>query len=245
MNAGVYRDRHTCEPAMACYIQHRLGINVEFQGRRTLAFDLCNGGVGMLSAVHVVAALIAAGGAEVGLVVASDANSDRRPDPAYTYPASGAAVLLDAAPRTGAGFGAFAFETLADRADLYTSCVSLSRPRGRVVLRRRAGLEDAYLQASALAVARVLEQERMRRDEVDLVVPAQISAAFLARLPAAIAFGREKVLDLSGTVADTLSTSLFLAFHRAVRAGLLGPGKVALLVACGSGVTAGAALYRC
>ncbi len=50
VNTGVYRDRHTCEPAMACYIQHRLGINVEFQGRRTASFDLLDGGVGMLSA---------------------------------------------------------------------------------------------------------------------------------------------------------------------------------------------------
>ncbi|MGV8039698.1 MAG: 3-oxoacyl-ACP synthase III family protein [Thermoanaerobaculaceae bacterium] len=244
VNAGVYRDRHTCEPAMACYIQHRLGINVEFQGRRTASFDLGNGGVGMLSAAQVVAALIASGGAEVGMVVASEANSDRRPDPGYTYPATGAAALLDVAPRAGVGFGAFAFETLSDRADLYTSVVSLAHARGRVMLRRRAGLEEAYLEAAAAVVDRVLGREGLGREGIDLVVPAQISPGFLRRLPSAISFSREKVLDLTDTTADTLSTSVFMALHHAVRAGLLGPGKVALLLACGSGVTSGAAVYH-
>ncbi len=244
VNAGVYRDRHTCEPAMACYIQHRLGINVEFQGRRTASFDLLDGGVGMLSAAQVLAALIAGGEASVGMVVASDANSDRRPDPGYVYPASGVAALLDVAPRAGVGFGSFAFETLSDRADLCTGVVSLAHRRGRLVLRRRAGLEEAYLEAAGAAVERVLDREEMRREDVDLVVPAQISPVFLARLPAAVSFPREKVLDLTDTMADTLSTSLFLALHHAMRGGLVGPGKVVLLVACGSGVTAGAALYR-
>lgn len=244
VNAGVYRDRHTCEPAMACYIQRRLGINVEFQGRRTVAFDLTHGGVGTLSAAQVVAALIAGGEAAVGMVVASDANPDRRPDPAATWPATGVAMLLDAAPRVGVGFGAFAFETRPEQAELYTSAVSLAVPRGRVVLRRRAGLEEAYLEAAAAVVARVLEREGLPRERVDLVVPAQISPAFLARLPGAIAFPRERVLNLTGTVADTVSTSVFLALHHALRAGLLGPGKVALLLACGSGVAAGAAVYR-
>jgi len=244
VNTGVYRDRHTCEPAMACYIQHRLGINVEFQGRRTASFDLLDGGVGMLSAAQVLAALVASGAASVGMIVASDANSDRQPDPGYTYPASGAAALLDISPRADVGFGGFAFETLSDRADLYTGGVSLAHRRGRVMLRRRAGLEEAFLEAATSAVAAVLERERTLRKDVDFVVPAQISPSFVGRLPAAISFPRHKVLDLTETMADTLSTSLFLALHQALRGGLVEPGKVVLLVACGSGITAGAALYR-
>ena len=61
INAGVHRDGHICEPAIAAYIQHRLGINVEFQGRRTLSFDLLNGGCGMLNAAQVAIALLQGG----------------------------------------------------------------------------------------------------------------------------------------------------------------------------------------
>ena len=41
-----------------------------------------------------------------------------------------------------AGFGAFAFRTHDEHADLYSSVVSLAQPNGHIVLRRRAELED-------------------------------------------------------------------------------------------------------
>ncbi len=77
------------------------------------------------------------------MVVSSEANSDRRPDPAYTWPASGAAVLLDVSPRSGVGFGAFAFETHEEHAELFSSVVSLAETHGRILVRRAAELEDA------------------------------------------------------------------------------------------------------
>lgn len=244
INAGVHRDRHTCEPAMACYIQHRLKINIEFGGQPTLAFDLQNGGVGMLSAARILAAMIENGDVQTGMVVASEVNHDRHPDPRYTYPPSGAAALLDVAPRAGVGFGAFVFETRGERAGMYTSTVSLAEKRGRILLERAVELEEAYLDGCGRVVEDLLARERLRRSDVNLVVPAQISARFLSRLPDVISFPREAVLDLSGGLADTLSTSVFLGLHQAIRDRLLGPAKVALLLACGSGITVGAATYR-
>ena len=156
VNAGVHRDNHICEPAMAVFIQHRLGINIEFQKRSTLAFDLQNGGCGMLDAAQVVGALLQNGEIEAGLVVASETNSDRHPDPRFAYPASGAALLLDLSPWRGRGFGEFAFHTRDDCADLYTSLVSLTEKRGRIVIQRRAELEDIYLSMVGAVVEAVL-----------------------------------------------------------------------------------------
>ena len=190
VNAGVHRDGHICEPAMACYIQDRLGINVELQGRPTLSFDLACGGAGMLLAVQTVAALLTTGAARVGLVVSSESNPDRRPDPAYTWPASGAAVLLDLAPRAGVGFGAFA---------------------------------------------------TVHADEH---VPAQISAGFLHHLPGALGVAADRVADLTAELPDTHTTSVFLALYRVQQTRPLQPGQRALLLACGSGVTAIAAVYH-
>jgi 3-oxoacyl-[acyl-carrier-protein] synthase-3 len=244
VNAGIHRDHHICEPAMAVFIQHRLGINVEFQGRRTLAFDLQNGGCGMLDAVQAVAALLQDGRVEAGLVVASETNPDRRPDPGFTYPGSGAAVLLDLSPWPGKGFGRFAFHTRDGHADDYTSLVSLAEKRGRIVLKRQAELTDIYLSMVGAVVEDVLAQDRLRPDEIDFVVPAQISAAFLSRLPAAIGFPVDKVVNLSSRLPDTLSTSLFLAFHAALAGRRPLPGQKALLLAFGSGITVAAATYR-
>jgi 3-oxoacyl-[acyl-carrier-protein] synthase-3 len=244
INTGVYRDGHVCEPAMACAIQRRLGINVEFQGRRTLAFDLLNGGCGMLNGLHVLCSLLRAGDASVGMVVSSEVNTDRRPDPSYPYSASGAAVLLDLAPRAATGFGAFAFETRDQHEHLYTSFVSLKQPRGRLVLSRQAELEEVYLEAVDTAVEKVLEEEHLRRADVTRVVPAQLSTGFLARLPSAVGLPRAKVVDYSATLADTLTTSTFLAFHRSLEERPAVQKEVALLLTFGSGITVGAAVYR-
>lgn len=244
VNAGVYRDGHVCEPAIAAYVQHALGVNVDFHGRRTLSFDLLNGGVGMLNAAHLLVSQMHAGEIQVGMVVASDANPDRRPDPGSAVAASGAALLLDLSPRNGAGFGAFAFVTREESADLYTAVVSLKEPRGRLLIRRRAELEEAFLAGAAAAAKAVLERDGLRPEDVDLVVPSQVSASFLARLPGALGLPREKVADYASVLPDTPTTSVFLAFDRARAEGALGPGRTALLLACGSGVTVGAATYR-
>jgi 3-oxoacyl-[acyl-carrier-protein] synthase-3 len=244
VNSGVHRDHHTCEPAIAAYIQNGLGINVEFQGRRTLAFDLLNGGCGMLNAAHLVGALLQAGEAQVGMIVSSEANSDRRPDPAYTYPASGAAAILDIAPRKDVGFGSFAFHTREEHAELYTSVVSLAVKRGRILLKRQAQLEDVWLAQAAGAVDEALAQDGLARQDVDLVVPAQVSSGFLKKLPQAIGFSADRVLDLTAELADTLTTSVFLALDRAIALGRVGEGKRALLLAFGSGLTVAAATYR-
>jgi 3-oxoacyl-[acyl-carrier-protein] synthase III len=244
INAGVHRDHHICEPAMAVFIQHQLGINIEFQNRSTLAFDLQNGGCGMLDAAQTAIALMQNGAIEAGLVLASEANPDRHPDPRFPYPASGAALLLDPSPWRGKGFGEFAFHTRDDYADLYTSLVSLAEKRGRIVFNRRAELEDIYLSVAGVVVKDVLARDHLRREEIDFVVPAQISAGFLTRLPAAIGFPRDKVVNLSDRLPDTLSTSLFLALKLAMADHRPAPGHKVLLLACGSGITVAAATYR-
>jgi 3-oxoacyl-[acyl-carrier-protein] synthase-3 len=243
VNAGVCRDRHVAEPAIAAYIQHRLDINVEFQGRPTLSFDLVNGGCGMLNAAQVVAALLQTGRVEAGMVVAGEANSDRRPDPASRVARSGAAMLLDLSPRAGAGFGAFAFRTHEDQAGLCGTVVSLAEPRGRLLVRRSPLLEQAWLAHASEAVDEALEMEGWTRDTLDVVVPSQVSAGFLGRLPEAIGLSAEKVLDYSRELPDTGSTSVVLAWHRFLAERRPGPGIRALFLAFGSGLTVGAATY--
>jgi 3-oxoacyl-[acyl-carrier-protein] synthase-3 len=244
VNTGVHRDGHRCEPAMAVYVLRALGINTEFRGARTLGFDLTNGGCGMLNAAHVLQTMIQAGQARVGLIVSSETNCDADPDPGFVYPSSGAAALLDVAPRADQGFGAFAFRTDDNLSDLYASVVSLAQKHGRILLRRAAELEDAYLSAVGAVVDEVLARDELTRDAIDCVVPAQISGRFVARLAGAAGLPAQRILDLTGRLADTLSTSVFLALDEALRSGRLATGMRALLVACGSGITVGAATYR-
>lgn len=243
INSGVHRDGHICEPAIAVYIQHRLGINIEFQGQKTLAFDLQNGGCGMLNSLQVLCALLQSGEIRVGMAVGSEANRDRHPDPTYTYPASGAALLVDLSPRPETGFGSFAFHTRDEYSERFTSFVDLGVKRGRIVMHRAAELEEIYLSMVPAVVDELLEKEELRRDEIGRVIPAQISPGFLNRLPATAGFPMGKVADYSSVLPDTHSTSVVLALKRSVTQNPPKRGEKALLLAFGSGVTVGGAVY--
>lgn len=243
VSAGVYRDGHTAEPAIAAYIQHRLGINVEFQGPATLSFDLCNGGCGMLNAAQVVGAMLQTGDAKAGMVVAGEANSDRRPDAASAVARSGAALLLDLSPCAAAGFGAFAFQTHDEDAGLFSAVVSLAEPRGRLLIRRQSRLEEAWLAHASGTVDEALAREGLTRGQIDLVVPAQISPGFLSRLPAAIGVPAANVVDYTSNLPDTGSTSVFLAWQRLSVERPPAPGSRILFLTFGSGLTIGAAIY--
>jgi 3-oxoacyl-[acyl-carrier-protein] synthase III len=244
INTGVHRDQHVCEPAIACYIQRELDINVEFQGRRTLAFDLLNGGCGMLNAAHVVRSLMLSNQIQVGMVVSSEANNDKNPDPEYTYPSSGAALLLDISPRNHTGFGEFVFHSHEEYSGLYTSVVSLKEKNGRIRIKRAAQLEDAYLSTARPLVDELLKKEGLSRDDIDLVVPAQISENFVRSLPETIGVSPDKVCDYTNEISDTLSTSTFLALHRLLESGRASRSKRILLLSFGSGVTVGATIYH-
>jgi len=243
INCGVYRDGHVCEPAIAAYIAHGLDLNIEFQGRRTTAFDLLNGGCGMLSAIQVVDALLRSGEVQVGMVVASEIDSDARPDPSYPYPPSGAAVLLDCTPRAGVGFGAFAFDTDAQQTDRYRSTVSLRVKRGRLTLQRDPALDELYLAGLSRAVPAALARAGLQPDQIDVVIPPQISKHFLAGLPSAIGIAAERIVDLTDQLPDTLTTSTLVALQHELGSARCMPGKRGLLLACGSGVTVGACSY--
>jgi 3-oxoacyl-[acyl-carrier-protein] synthase-3 len=244
INTGVHRDGHVCEPAIAAYIQHQLGINIEFQGRRTLSFDLLNGGCGMLNAAQVLSALMLSGEIQAGMVVSSEADSDRHPDPAYVWPASGAAVMLDLSPRSSVGFGAFAFHTREKDAELLTSVVSLEKAGGHLIPRRDPRVERLWLESAGAAVDEALERDGLRREEIDVVVPSQIGSAFLDQLPEAIGLAPEKIARFDSELPDTLSTSVFLALRRTLDTRPPKPGEKALLMAFGSGLTVAAATYH-
>jgi 3-oxoacyl-[acyl-carrier-protein] synthase-3 len=244
IHAGVTRDHHVCEPANAAYIQHRLGINIEFQGARTLSFDLGNGGCGMLDAAHVLCALLQEGTPRCGMVTASEGNVDWRAKGDRPCPDSGAAVLLEVSPQPETGFGSFAFLTRSEFADMAVTLVSLAEARGRLRTRRDPGLDERWLEMAGPVVDEALKRDGLSRSQVDRVVAAQISAGFLARLPDAVGMPAERVADFSGDLPDTLSTSVFLALQRELALRPPPPGQTVLLLAFGSGLTVAAATYH-
>jgi 3-oxoacyl-[acyl-carrier-protein] synthase III len=245
INAGMFRDGHCGEPAMAAFIQEKLGINAGFGGNASFSFDLVNGGVGMLSAIQVADALMKSGAIRVGMAVASDANTDARPDPAYDYPRSGAAVILDRSPDSHRGFGSFVFRTFEEHGDASAARVELFTKGGRLRIEKSDRLDDIYLGCAVPVFEELLEREGLAAADIDLVVPSQISPRFLGSLPGALGVATDRVVNvMDETGGDTHTTSLIIALEAAIRRGLAPRGTKAALLAVGSGVTVGCALYN-
>ena len=243
INSGIYRDEHYAEPAFSTFIQKKLGINTEFQGKRTLSFDLQNGGNGMLTGIHVVANLISSGRIHAGMVISSEANADKKPDPNYQYKNSGAAVMLDLSPNPQIGFGNFVFNSFEKYMCLYSSFVSLTQKYGRLFIKKKKELEDAYLACVQSVIKELLDTENLSADDISFVIPSQISEYFLSKLPEKISFSAEKIINLTHKYGDTLTTSVFLSLKHFLDKKEIKPGQKIILLTVGAGITVGASIY--
>ena len=244
VNAGVFRDNHCGEPAMAAFIQGGLGINPSFKTTGTFSFDLNNGGAGMLTALQALDAMMRAGVVRVAMAVTSEANTDRKPDPRYDYPRSGAAVIMDRSPDSHRGFGSFVFRTFDEYAGDSVSRVELYRKKGRLTLEKSDQLEDHYRACARPVFDELLEREGLGREDIDLVIPSQVSEGFLSGLGAALGVTQDTIVNVYREIGgDTHTSSIILALDAARARGLAAPGRKGVLLAVGSGITVGCALY--
>ncbi len=245
INTGVYRDGHVIEPAIAAIVQDRLEINTGFHGKDTFSFDLINSGCGLLNGIDVVTTMMKGNSAGVGMVFSSEANPDSNPTSDYTYERSGVAMIIDKSPDFDTGFGEFIFRTFSKYADAYTGNVSMKKKNGRISIDKEDNLETIYLDCIPQVVKELLENEQLDTDDIDLVIPSQISSGFIKKLGPEIGISETKVLDVHGKVGDTLTTSIMLGYDYAVKKEVKKPGMKVLMIGAGSGVTIGSTIYYC
>jgi 3-oxoacyl-[acyl-carrier-protein] synthase-3 len=245
INTGIYRDGHILEPAIAAILQDKLKINNKFQGRRTFSFDLFNGGCGMLNGIHVFCGLVKAGTVSVAMIIASEANTDPRPDPNYKYPESGASLLLDISPDFRFGFGEFVFKSYPQYFTEYNSYIDASHKKGTLKIEKKENIEDIYITHATEVLDEILEKEKLKKEDIDFLIPSQISPSFIQKLSQKFSFPANKIIDVTNMYSDTLTTSMFLAFHYAQEQKMINQGKKVLFFSCGSGVNLGATIYYC
>jgi 3-oxoacyl-[acyl-carrier-protein] synthase-3 len=256
VNTGVYRDENICEPAMAPFIQRRVGANAKLPplgARSTFSFDLVNGGCGFLSAVQAVDGFLRSGRIERGLVVTSDVNPLPRASEGMSFAPAGAALLLSSGAED-AGFTAFHFESFAKHAHLFgTRGWWTLDERKRRRLRRGPShalfmREDERLPIEAAASARqalagLLDETGLRPGDFDLVLPSQFPAGFPAAFAEAAGIDASRVVDASAELGPVHTAGVAAALHTARRQGRFARARRVLFVAVGAGISVQLALY--
>lgn len=249
MFAGVYRSEFLSEPAVAALAAGDLEINADMataDGPKTLAFDVVNGGVGFLNACQIAAQLIRSGGRQVAMVTASEVENNRPGGPGGRTGVmeTGSAAILEAAPDGGTGFGAFLFKSFPEHAlrlGAHTEMID-----GQLVLNveRDPQLGGIYRDCIVRAVHELLANEGLSMADLRVILPPQVAPGFVAALAAELAVDPDRCVDIAVDGNELLSSSVVYSMQRALDRGMAKAGDLGLVIAVGSGIQVGCALYR-
>lgn len=244
--AGVHRTDFVCEPATATRLARLLAIGTEAADGRVLAFDIVNGGRGLLDACEIAAAWIAAGEARSVLVVTAEIDPN---DPLAGHPATGicpgAGALILQFPDDSAALaiGDIRFAQATGTADAARSWCTWDTRGAHLVVERDPAWEDQLLETCVTLAAETLAGSGLTLTDIDYLIPPHPSPGFAARLAAAMAIDPAKLVGPSG-IGDRLTAALPAGLALARGRGVVRRGSTGLVLAGGAGVLAGCALIR-
>ncbi|MFD6160691.1 hypothetical protein ACFWF7_34220 [Nocardia sp. NPDC060256] len=249
INAGIFRDYNTVEPAISALIQKAAGIGLEYakDDPRTFSFDLMNGATSVLNAVQVATAILETGSAEHVLIVSGDTHPSLlryAADDDFPYATSGAALLLERTDdpvgfgkvHTAAGEGSTAVEAYVDTATMGTA------GRGLMTVEREPDFEDRLLEVAVQAAGAALA-EVADRTGIALIASTP-TPEFPKRLADALGIDQDSVRTPDLAYGDPHTASLTQAYDRAIGGDTLTEHAQVLFVAAGAGPAAAAVLYR-
>ena len=247
--AGLYRTDQIIEPAIAALIAGDLGLNddaIALTANKTFAFDLVNGALGFLNACQVGCSTIAAGAARTAMIVASEVEH-HDVDPAWPrigLREAGSALILAGSEEDGPGFSCFGVTTYPEHADALK--VSAAQVAGAVVLRldRHPWIEELYLETVTDAIRRFLHDAGLTLADVSVVIPPQVSPWLSQALAEQLDLPPWKLIDVAVDGEDLFSSSIPFALDAAQQRGVVQAGDLGLIVAVGSGIQVGCALYQ-
>jgi 3-oxoacyl-[acyl-carrier-protein] synthase III len=245
----VHRDDFIGEPAMATLIAGRYSMNetggFPIPGKKTFAFDVCNGSMGFLNACYLGAGMIRAGRAKSVMIVASEIehNASHPEWDQMGVAVAGSAVILDSPADGPAGFGHCVFESFTDQISALASWLVTDHGTPRAHITRHPDLEAIYLKCIPRTVEGLLECERLRMEDIKVILPPQISRSFVPGLAAALQVETGRFVDLAVDSRSLSSSSLAHSFADVRRGRGVVVGDIGMIISVGSGLQVGAATY--
>ncbi|MCX7634986.1 MAG: hypothetical protein N2Z74_04495, partial [Syntrophales bacterium] len=239
VHAGIYKDEHIGEPAIAAFLQRRMGANEEFRGGRySFSFDVSSGGGSLLTALMVVDGFLASGVADRAMVIAGDAEPVPGDSIGYPFSDAAAAVLVGTG-RDDEGFRCFRTYTDSRYLGLFQGRMEWrggKEKRNRLVMREDPAYGDACVQCAVAALGRFQEEMSFDLDDIHLVIPSQSPPGFVA------CFGERtglsnRIVDVTADYGNVHTAGIGLAIHHSLGEGKFLAAVNILFVAVGAGIT--------
>lgn len=237
-------------PSTACDMQALLGAH------NAVAFDVCAACSGWLYALTVAEGYLAAGRAEIALVVATEKMSsivdwtDRKTcvlfgdgaGAAIVRPARGDRGILSSYHRSDGRMGDLLFRP-AGGARHPMSAEVLEKGEHLVRMEGREVFKNA-VRSMAEAADFALQQAGLRTDDVDLMVPHQANIRIIEAMAKYANLPMDKVFVNVDRFGNMSSATIPVALDEAVEQGRLRSGMNVLTVTFGAGFTWGAMTIR-
>ena len=227
-------------PALACYIQAKLGCNSAF------AFDITAACGYIPPALNTAALMIRSGQAKNILVIGSEVCSrimdwsDR--NTCVLFGDGAAAILLSASEDSNRGFVGTA---LAANGNL-TDILYLNTLGAEASFLRMEGTAVYKLAVSELGAItkRALENAGLSTEDIDLFVPHQANIRIIQSVGKRLGLPAERVMVNVDRYGNTSSASIPIALYEAEQQGRLKPGMLVAMAAIGGGMNWGCTLFR-
>jgi 3-oxoacyl-[acyl-carrier-protein] synthase-3 len=227
-------------PAIACYIQAKLGT------QRAFAFDITAACGFIPPAINTAALMIRSGQAKNILIIGAEICSrildwaDR--NTCILFGDGAGAILLSASEDSNRGFvGA----SLAADGNL-TNILYLNTLGAEGAFLRMEGTAVYKLAVSELAAItkKAVENAGLSLADIDLFVPHQANIRIIQSVGKRLGLSPEKVMVNVDKYGNTSSASIPIALFEAEQQGILKPGMLVAMAAIGGGMNWGCALFR-
>jgi 3-oxoacyl-[acyl-carrier-protein] synthase III len=248
IHSGIYRSDNILEPAFASLLAGKLNMNASLsdKDKKTLAFDVFNGSIGFLQSCYIAQQMIAAGTSNTAMIVATELenNADNFPDKLLGIQEAASAIIFEKSKEENRGFSRFLFQYDMKSLDAYIVNCSTQEAIPYFQIKKDPEIEEVYLQNICQLVGEILKQEGISLQEIDWVLPPQISSSFIASLSNKLGIIASKFIDAVGEGPDLFSSSIPFGMEYLNERGLVNPGEKGLIIAVGSGIQVGCAIYH-
>ena len=253
INAGIYKDRNAAEPALASIIQEDIGANATSPPivgcHGTFSFDVLDGGCGVTTAAQLADGFVAAGRAQLAMIVAGDADPSPRTSRGFPFSPAGGAMLL-AHVDGDTGFQVFENRTFPRDASLFESCLRWDAEagfgRGRNILEVRDApeLAERCVDRAATVVEDALSRIALTVEDIDLLIASQYPRHFDLELATRLGIPAKKVPVVPRELVRAHTAGPIAALAAAIQSGAWARARHTLFVTAGAGLTIGVAVYR-
>lgn len=234
-------------PTSACLIQDRLGLS-----RGIGAVDINQGCSGYVYGLSLAKALVDSGIASNALLLTADAYSKlvgpNDPGTKTIFGDAGTATLITDSKQSETAIGPFVFGT--DGGGAESLIVHNSGMRGDRDAARAPLFMDgpAVLNFTLREVPPLFEQllgeAGLARDDLDFVVLHQANKFLLDQLRRKLDVDPDKLIVDFGDVGNTVSSTIPIVLHRAMKRGTLRPGQTLALLGFGVGLSWAGCIIR-